>query len=77
MNDPASDGCAAHQAAPVTPTSVGGQDSSAQVNLAYAVRIYPTAIKAWALGALCDLYKRQFNEQLDWCAQQKNLASKA
>jgi transposase len=50
--------------------------SAAHATLAYAVRLYPTAIKAWALSALCDFYRRQFNQQLDWCAEQESLSLK-
>lgn len=74
---PRSDGCVPVTEEQRSSANVGRPAAEhGQVTLAYAVRLYPTAIKAWALGALCELYRRQFNEQLDWCGQQEKLSFK-
>jgi transposase len=76
VNDPACDGCVAEEPRSYANAGVRAEDSPAHATLAYPVRLYPTAIKSWALGALCELYRRKLNEQLDWCAQQKKLSLK-
>ncbi len=35
--------------------------------LSMHVRLYPTRLKAWATGALCDLHGREHAGQLQWC----------
>jgi hypothetical protein len=83
LNDPARRLCLTEELRSYAHISGRAEDSLTHATLAHAVRLYPTAIKAWALGALCDFYRRQFNfyrrqfnQELDWCERQEKLSLK-